>query len=61
MGMIPGFDFRLNLNFNHFMYADDLILATKTTRQAARNTNFCLSIYAQLSGQKPNVSKSVVF
>ncbi|XP_039136968.1 uncharacterized protein LOC120274488 [Dioscorea cayenensis subsp. rotundata] len=58
---IPGFDCNLRLNFNHLLFADDLILITKATRSVARNINLCLSIYSQLTGQYPNHTKSQIF
>ncbi|XP_039138822.1 uncharacterized protein LOC120276159 [Dioscorea cayenensis subsp. rotundata] len=61
LGMIPGFCNLLKYNFNHLMYADDLILITHASRRIARNINLCLSIYSNISGQCPNVNKSAVF
>ena len=61
IGMIPGFDNRLQHNFNHLMYADDLLLITKASRTVARNIRFTFSLYSNLTGQKPNLNKSYVF
>lgn len=60
-GKIPGFNHHLRSNFNHLMYVDDLVLITHASRAAARNINFCLSIYSSLIGQHPNLSKSQIF
>ena len=59
--MVLGFDIRLLNNFNHLMYADDLILITEASRLAAKNIKFCVSIYSQLTSQNPNTSKSVIY
>lgn len=56
--IIPGFNRSLSYNFNHLMYANDLIIITTATRRSARNINLCLAIYASLSRQNINVSKS---
>ncbi|XP_039142228.1 uncharacterized protein LOC120279366 [Dioscorea cayenensis subsp. rotundata] len=61
LGLIPGYSNLLTHNFNHLMYADDLILITTASRKVARNIVTCLNLYAQLSGQVPNKSKSEVF
>lgn len=37
MHMVPGFNSRMNLNFNHFMYPNDLILVTRARRKATTN------------------------
>lgn len=58
---IPGFNHHLRCNFNHLMYADDLVLITHATRAAAKNINLCLSTYSSLTGQHPNLSKSQIF
>lgn len=60
-GMIPGFDSNLQYNFNYLMNGNDLILITQASRQAARNLNLCLDIYAHLTGQKANASKSTIY
>ena len=59
--MIPGFDKNLHYNFNHLMYADDLILISHATRRIARNIKFCLAIYAAMTGQYFNSSKSAIY
>ncbi|XP_039146767.1 uncharacterized protein LOC120284004 [Dioscorea cayenensis subsp. rotundata] len=61
LGMIPGFDARLSYNFNHLMYADDLVIVTRASRFAARNIKLCLDFYASLTGQKANASKSSIY
>lgn len=58
---IPAFNHHLRHNFNHLMYADDLILITQATRTVSRTINSCLSIYSSLTDQRPNLSKSQVF
>lgn len=60
LGFIPGFS-NLNHNFNHLMYAGDLILVTTASRKHARNIRFCSNLYAQLSGQYPNQKKSEIY
>ncbi|XP_039119935.1 uncharacterized protein LOC120256290 [Dioscorea cayenensis subsp. rotundata] len=59
--MIPGFNPNLNHNFNHLMFADDLILVTQASRRAARGINQCLNVYGFLTGQRPNFAKSHIF
>lgn len=61
LDLILGFSGSLNHNFDHLMYADDLILVTTASRKSARNICFYLNLYAQLSGQKPNQNKLEVF
>lgn len=61
LDIIPGFNNNLRYNFNHLMYADDLIIVTTTTRKSARNINLCLNIYHQLTGQKPNQLKYEIY
>lgn len=61
MNMIPGCSLGLTHNFNHLLYADDLVLITKASRSVARNIKFCLNIYSNLTGQKPNHTKSAIF
>lgn len=58
---IPGFNRNINSNFNHCMYADDLVLITRATRFAARNIKLCLNFYGHLTGQHLNVSKSSIY
>lgn len=43
------------------MYADALILITQAIRKVAININFCFSIYANLTGQLANNSKSKIY
>lgn len=59
--LIHGFETRLTNNFNHLMYADDLVLISQATRKTARNIKLCLSIYALLNGQHSNLLKSTVY
>lgn len=59
--LITGFVSRLILNFNHLIYADDLILVTKANRQFAMNCHLCLFLYARLTVQCPNPLKSTVY
>ncbi|XP_039113810.1 uncharacterized protein LOC120249385 [Dioscorea cayenensis subsp. rotundata] len=61
LNFLPGFDSSLTRNFNHLMFADDLILITKASRQAARNTLFCINMYSNITGQMPNLSKSAIY
>lgn len=42
------------------MCVDVLILVTTTSRKTAWNINLCFPIYASLSGQLPNSSKSQI-
>lgn len=49
-GFIPGFSSSLRYNFNHLMYADDLILITTASRKSARNIKLCLDFYHHISG-----------
>lgn len=59
--MIPGFNSNLSNNFNHLMYADDLILITQASRKAAHSINLCLDMYSKLTSQCPNLSKSQIY
>lgn len=59
--MILGIDNRLSTNFNHLMYADDLIIFSNATRTIARNINLCLGIYYRLTHQRPNNCKSAIY
>lgn len=61
INFLSGFDPNLPKNFNHLMFADDLILITNASRLAARNILFCLNLYASISGQKANTLKSAIF
>lgn len=59
--MVLSFNSNLSKNFNHLMYADDLILITKANRKTARNWKLCLDIFAHLSGQVSNPSESTIY
>ncbi|XP_039127505.1 uncharacterized protein LOC120263608 [Dioscorea cayenensis subsp. rotundata] len=61
LDLIPGFSSRLRNNFNHLMYADDLMLVSAASRKSARNICFCLTMYAHLTGQFPNKLKSEIY
>lgn len=61
INMIPGFDLNLHSNFNHLMYADDLILVTQGSEKIARNIYLCFSIYDKPFWQRVNHTKSVVY
>lgn len=58
--MIPGFNSSLQSNFNHLMYADDLILISFATKKVACNMNKCLAIYYRITRQKANNLKSAI-
>ncbi|XP_039130949.1 uncharacterized protein LOC120267377 [Dioscorea cayenensis subsp. rotundata] len=60
-GLIPGFDNRLRINFNHLMFVDDLVIITHASRTAARSIKFCLDFFGRVSGQFPNASKSAIY
>lgn len=51
INFILGFNSNLSCNFNHLIYAYDLILVTKASRQTARNIKVCFHIYKNLTGQ----------
>ena len=55
---IPGFDNCLSSNFNHLLFADDLIAITKASINVARKCMLCFNIYSSLIGQCPNPNKS---
>lgn len=59
--MIPAFDCNLRSNFSHLMFADDLVLVSYASRCATHNIKILLSIYAQLTGQSLNPSKSQTY
>lgn len=61
LNFLSGFDSNLPRNINHLMFADDLILISRASRQSARNLLFCLNLYASISGQVPNLLKSAIF
>lgn len=61
LDMILGFNPVLPHNFNHLMYADDLVLITKASRDVARNVRVCLPIYSKVTSQNPNNNKSFFF
>lgn len=44
-------------NINHLMFTDDLILITMASRKSVRISLFCLNMYANITGQKPNLLK----
>ena len=58
--MIPGIDIRLNNNFNHLMFADDLIIITRASRSVAKYCKLYLDIYRKLTSQSPNFCKSTI-
>lgn len=58
--MIPGFNTNL-INFNHLMFANDLILISRASWKSARNCLFCLNPYFDLTRQKPNLTKSAIY
>lgn len=60
LAFIPNFSSNLSYNFNHVMYADNLILITTATRKSARNIKLCLDLYYHIFGQKPNLQKSEI-
>lgn len=43
------------------MYTDDLIIITTATRKSAKNIKLCLNLYASLTSQTPNPSKSNLY
>lgn len=59
--MIPGFNSQLRHNFNHLMFADDLVIISRATRKVARFISLCLDLYEKISGHSPNVSKSIIY
>lgn len=61
INMIPGFDSSLNYNFNHFMYADDLIIVTQASQKSAHNIKLCFSIYEKLTSKRANNNKSEIY
>lgn len=60
LNMIPGFDVRLSMNFNHLMFTDDLIIITRASRATAKNCRLCLDIYKNLTKQQVNLNKSTI-
>lgn len=61
LDLVPSFNPNLALNFNHLMYANDLNLVTRANRKSARKCKLCLDIYAHLTGQISNSSKSTIY
>ena len=60
MKLIPGFDDGLENNFNHLLFADDLIIITRANRSAVKFCKLCLNIYTDPTGQASNLSKSSI-
>lgn len=60
LNLVPGFNSALPRNFNHLMFADDLLLVTRATRAVARNCMLCLNLFHNISGQKTNLKKSAL-
>ena len=58
--MVQGLDCKLQRNIDHLFFADDLIIISNASRVAAQSISLCLSIYGDLSGQKPNPNKSTI-
>lgn len=58
--MIIGYDHHIPSNFDHLMYANDLII-TRAIRKTARNCRMCLHFYENLTCQKPNNVKSTFY
>lgn len=44
LNMVHGYDSRLSHNFNHLLFADDLVIITRTFRKVAKYCRFCLEI-----------------
>lgn len=61
LNLVLGFSSDVRCNFNHLMYAYDLILITTATRKSARNIKLCLDLYASLTGQTTNLLKSNLY
>ena len=61
LGMFPDFDTKLTNNFNHLMYAENLILISKASKPVAKNIKLCVSIYFKFISKNPNNSKSVIY
>lgn len=61
LNLIPGFCHNLRHDFNHLIYAEDLIFITSATKKFDRNVKLCQNIYADLARQKPNQSKSEIY
>ncbi|XP_039119158.1 uncharacterized protein LOC120255390 [Dioscorea cayenensis subsp. rotundata] len=58
---VPGFDMRLHVNFNHLMFADDLVIISQASHKSARFIKLCFDFYGKISGQVPNASKSAIY
>lgn len=61
LNLVPGFNSNLSRDFNHLMFVDDLILVTKASRKTAKNFLLCPNLYQNLTGEKPNLHKSIIF
>ena len=48
-------------NFNHLIYANDLILISHASWRTARDIKLCLFIYASLTGQHFNNTKFAIY
>ena len=58
--MVPSFDIRLNTNFNHLIFVDDLIIITRASRSTTRHCKLCLDIYKNLTSQLRNLAKASI-
>ncbi|KAJ0960949.1 hypothetical protein J5N97_001161 [Dioscorea zingiberensis] len=59
--LFNGVRIKANLNINHTLYADDLLICGKATRKNARSIMMCMELYKSLTGQRPNLTKSDLF
>ena len=58
--MVPNFDTRQLMNFNHLIYIDDLIIVTKASQTVVKNYHLCLNNYKNLTRQNSNTDKFTV-
>ena len=57
---IPGFDNRLNNNFNHLLFTEDFIVVSKAFSAVAKACLACLHLYQQATSQMANLNKSTI-
>lgn len=58
LNLVPGCNNNLPRNYNHLIFADDLLLVTFASRKNAHNILLYLNLFYSLSGQKVNLKKS---
>ncbi|KAJ0986340.1 hypothetical protein J5N97_004696 [Dioscorea zingiberensis] len=61
MQLLKGFRISDSLGINHILYADDLLICCRASRQNARSIITCMSMYKIITGQRFNMAKSDIY